>query len=305
MRLYAFAFLAAAACGCACPPPPAAPAASRAATPSDARDGARQVLEARLAKLEAQLERAKDADWDGLARSRLELTLALAMLEREPPGRALDPDALLAAAKARMAELERTRAERTREEEEARHELEKRAASEERRRDERERAELDRIRGALDDAKKGADQQKHKKQKIQTRCSPGDPLCVDAGPAAPPPTGGLEEDDSDKSGGEGGVHAARVLPSSQNPEAGVSRLVEQHATRLAACVPATQRATGMRMEVRVRVDGRGRFREPRVLGADVDPRVGSCIVEVFRGMRLDDGGESRVVTVPLWLPPDR
>ena len=52
------------------------------------------------------------------------------------------------------------------------------------------------------------------------------------------------------------------------------------------------------------VDERGRFREPRVVAADLDPRVGSCIADVFRDMRLDSpAGESRVVTVPLWLPP--
>jgi hypothetical protein len=69
-------------------------------------------------------------------------------------------------------------------------------------------------------------------------------------------------------------------------------------------VPVMARASGLRCEVRVRLDERGRFREPRVVAADLDPRVGSCIADVFRDMRLDSpAGESRVVTVPLWLPP--
>ena len=281
MRRLVWTAMIAAAWGCAQPSATREPARP-AVHPSDAREPTRRDLEARLAKIEAQLLRHPSSN--ELLRTRLEVTIALALLGREPLDvRPPAADTLVARARERIEQL-------------AKRESLKRES--EKKQQERERAEPD-----AEPARKRGDA---KEEGYGYEYDDNDPLggAWDGGKDKPKQSGSSPPPPPPAEGQPGGVQAARVLPSAQGSPAEVSRQIERHADRLASCVPVTSRASGLRCEVRVRLDERGRFREPRVVAADLDPRVGTCIADVFRDMRLDSpAGESRVVTVPLWLPP--
>jgi hypothetical protein len=67
-------------------------------------------------------------------------------------------------------------------------------------------------------------------------------------------------------------------------------------------LPATAGDDGLRLRVTVRIDDHGVFREPSVTGNALDPRVATCVEQVFRDIRVPTPSEgSRLVTVPLWL----
>jgi len=151
-------------------------------------------------------------------------------------------------------------------------------------------------------------------------CLPGDPLCSGLDELGPPeetkpsndqPTDTLEPPryqplpipgappKPDPKPAEG-REAARVAHA-QAPT-GVTRVVGRHQGQLVGCLPQPVRARGLRVRVRLRLDAQGAFREPRVLGSELDPPVAACIEDVFRQMRIagyDQG--SRHLTVPLWL----
>jgi len=284
MRTLVWTAMIAAAWGCAPSPPVREPARPKPELRrDDAREPIKRDLEARLAKVEAQLlAQPRSSE---LLRKRLELTIALSLLGREPQDvRPPSADTFVAKARERIEELAR-----------AKREISKRQ-SHKGKKEEREDADGDDRGPKRGEAKEDGYGYEYEPDPLGGPSTGGKDKPKQGGSEPPPPP--------PAEGAPGGVQAARVLPSAQGSSAEVSRQIERHADRLASCVPVMARASGLRCEVRVRLDERGRFREPRVVAADLDPRVGSCIADVFRDMRLDSpAGESRVVTVPLWLPP--
>jgi hypothetical protein len=263
----------------------------------------RRRLEAELARVEADLLAAKDEETAAKLRERrLLLSVALVDLGRDESARPPSYQRLLARA---AADLDRVRtAEREQVMREMR-DLERQRAAADMKQAEREvlaREEAERV------------SEKRRRQRMADRtgkgCAPGDPLCGDLQPAPPADDGprasgegsrdGRGKDDYGRADKRPIVGAARV--AHEEAPRGVLEAIERRASAIRACLGPDERAG--RVRVRVRVDGEGAFREPRIVEGSLSGSAQACIAEHFRAMRLAEApGVSRVVTVPLELAP--
>jgi hypothetical protein len=296
--------------GCASSAPPVL--ARRAPSVTDpATSPSRAALLDELGRIEQRLQAEAEMS-DELLTRRLIVTAALAELAREPAAER-GADELLADAERDVAQSrERAQREHAQREHAQRERAQREHAQREQaQREEEEQERDDRFEGGEGAKRKGSRGQGRRDQRRKTaaerkpraktlleaepapdettRCAPGDPLC------------GLD-DPSPAPSGPGTIGAARV--HHDDGPRGIMGEVRRHFGRVQACLPATAGDEGIRLKVTVRIDDGGAFREPSVRGSELDPRVASCVEQVFRDIRVPAAATgSRLVTVPLWLRP--